>query len=335
MTRQQRLAVLVANPVIFASAFLLLLCLVVGLIEPKFWTPLNIFDIFRNYAAWGIFAVGQTVIMICGGIDVSFTAIATVSMYIIGLLLINQIINSVTYALILAGGIGAILGLINGICIWACKVHPVIVTIATLNIYYNLLIYFTKGRWLYNLPKNYLDFGLSRVFTIIWSGQPTGLSILTLFWIGLAFCTWLWLRYTSFGRRLYAVGGNVEAARRSGLNILSTQLFGYMYAGLLAGIGGFIYGGAAQFIQPNALVGRELDVIAAAILGGASIFGGKGSALGSVLGTLLFAVVRNALILLKIPSYWHSAAVGGIILGATLLAAYQAQAFQRLGISRR
>lgn len=314
---------IIKNQTAFFAGFLILLCVVIGNIEPKFWSLINVFDILRNYASWGIFTVGQTVVLIAGGIDVSFTAIATTAMYLVGILMINRAINSILIAFVLAGSIGCILGLLNGIFVYVCKVHPVIITIATLNVYYNLLIHFTRGRWLYNLPRAYLDFGLVRVFNLQSAGQPTGLSLLTIFWVLIALLTWLWLRHTSIGRKLYAMGGNPEAACRLGVNVFNLQLLAYSYAGALAGIGGFIYGAAAQFIQPNALVGRELDVIAAAILGGASIFGGKGSALTSVLGMLLIGIIRNALILLKIPSYWHAAVIGGVIMGATLLTAYQ------------
>lgn len=315
----------IRNQTIVFIGFLMILSVAIGALETKFWSPINIFDILRNYAAWGIFTVGQVVILIAGGIDVSFTATATIAMYLVGLLMINKVIDSVLVAFVLAASIGGVLGLVNGLFVYICKVHPVIITIATLNLYYNLLIHFTRGRWLYNLPQNYLNFGLARIFRLQWAGQPTGLSLLTIFWMSTAFLTWAWLRYTSIGRKLYALGGNPEAARRLGIGLFSLQLFTYSYAGVLAGVGGFIYGAAAQFIQPNALVGRELDVIAAAILGGASIFGGKGSAIGSILGILLIAIVRNALILLKIPSYWHSAVVGGIVMGATILTAYQAR----------
>jgi len=312
------------NPVVFVFFFSVLLSVIIGFLEPKFWSWVNIFDLLRNYAAWGIFTVAQVIILISGGIDVSFTAIATVAMYLLGLFMLNNTINNLATGFIFVIAIGGILGLINGVFVYLTKVHPVIITIGTLGVYYNLLIHFTRGRWLYNLPSFYLDFGLLRIIQIKTSlGPPTGLSVLTVIWISIALFTWIWLRYTKIGRELFAIGGNIEAARRLGYNIFLLQLFAYTYAGMLSGIGGFVYGAAAQFIQPNAIVGRELDVIAAAILGGASVFGGKGSPLGSVLGTLLLGIVRNALILLKIPSYWHSAVLGGIVIMATLFAALQ------------
>ena len=312
------------NPVVFVFYFTALLSVVIGLLEPKFWSWVNIFDLLRNYAAWGIFTTAQVIILISGGIDVSFTAIATVAMYLLGLFMLNHTINNLMTSFIFVIAIGGILGSINGVFVYLTKVHPVIITIGTLSVYYNLLIHFTRGRWLYNLPSFYLDFGLLRIIQIKTSlGPPTGLSVLTVIWISIAVFTWIWLRYTKIGRKLFAIGGNIEAARRLGYNIFLLQLFAYTYAGILSGIGGFVYGAAAQFIQPNAIVGRELDVIAAAILGGASVFGGKGSPLGSVLGTLLLGIVRNALILLRIPSYWHSAVIGGIVIMATLFVALQ------------
>lgn len=301
--------------------FTIVLGAIVGILQPKFWSLLNIFDLLRNYAAWGIFTIAQTVVLITGGIDVSFTAVATVSLYCTGLMMINFGLQSVFLNALLASLIGCSLGFFNGLIVYLSRVNPVIVTIGTLNLYYNLLIYFTQGKWLYALPNSYLQFGLYRLFTV--GSPPTGLSVLTILWLGLALISWLWLKYTAFGRTLYAVGGNLEAARRAGYRILGVTLFTYCYAGFLNGFGGFAYGAAAQFIQPNALIGRELDVIAAAILGGGSIFGGRGTALGSILGTLLIGVVRNSLILVKVPSYWHSAVIGGIILAATIINAVQ------------
>lgn len=307
------------------------LSLIVGALQPRFWSLLNIFDLLRNYAAWGIFTIAQTVVLITGGIDVSFTAVATVALYVTGLMMINLSIQSVFLSALIASFIGCGLGFFNGLVIYLSRVHPVIVTIGTLNLYYNLLIHFTRGKWLYTLPSSYLQFGLYRLFTV--GSPPTGLSLLTIIWIGLALISWLWLKYTAFGRTFYALGGNLEAARRAGFRILGVMLFTYCYAGLLNGFGGFIYGAAAQFIQPNALVGRELDVLAAAILGGASIFGGRGTVLGSILGTLLIGIVRNSLILVRIPSYWHSAVIGGIILAATIINAVQEH--RKTGLLRR
>jgi len=321
MTGFKQLKKALKSQLAWLLVFTLGLSLIVGFLQPKFWSLLNIFDLLRNYAAWGIFAIAQTIVLITGGIDVSFTAVATFALYCTGLLMINFDLQSVFLGALIASLIGCGLGFFNGLVIYLSKVHPVIVTIGTLNLYYNLLIHFTKGKWLYNLPSSYLQFGLHRLFTV--GSPPTGLSILTILWVGLALISWVWLKYTAFGRTFYAMGGNLEAARRAGFRILGVTLFTYCYAGLLNGFGGFIYGAAAQFIQPNALIGRELDVIAAAILGGASIFGGRGTVLGSILGTLLIGVVRNSLILVKIPSYWHSAVIGGIILAATIINALQ------------
>lgn len=309
------------SQVFWLLVFTIGLCVLIGALEPKFWSALNIFDLLRNYAAWGIFTIAQTIVLITGGIDVSFTAVATCALYITGQMMIKFGIQSVGVSALIACAIGCSLGFCNGIVIYLSKVHPVIITIGMLNIYYNLLIYFTQGKWLYALPSSYLQFGLHRLFTL--GTPPTGLSLLTILWFALALLSWLFLKYTTFGRALYAMGGSLEAARRAGFRILALTIFTYCYAGLLSGFGGFIYGAAAQFIQPNALIGRELDVIAAAILGGASVFGGQGTLFGSILGTLLVGIIRNSLILLKIPSYWHSAVVGGIILIATVVNALQ------------
>ncbi len=308
---------------IYLAFVIIALSTFLSLMNPKFLTFENIFDLLRGNSFLGILALGELVVLISGGIDVSFTAIATVSQYIMGLVISRYYIDNILVAILLPIPIGIALGMVNALLVNYTKVHPVIITISNLNVFYGLLIFFTGGKWIYRFPKSFREFAKLKVLTMVNErGIEYGLSVFTMFWLGVIILTWFLLKYTTIGRKVYAVGGSVEAARRAGINLLKVHLFVYSYMGALAGIASFVQAQLSQIIQPNAIVGKELDVLAAAILGGASVFGGSGSVWGVVLGVLLIGIIKNGLILLRIPAYWHQVIVGGIILvaaGITIL----------------
>uniref|UniRef100_A0A7V4DDG1 ABC transporter permease n=2 Tax=Candidatus Caldatribacterium californiense TaxID=1454726 RepID=A0A7V4DDG1_9BACT len=278
----------------------------------------------RNNSFLGIVALGELVVLISGGIDVSFTAIATVAQYVMGVLITRYAVESVFLAFLIPIPIGIALGAFNAFLVNRTRVHPVIITISNLNVFYGLLMVISKGKWIYGFPAPFRDFARLKVLTLVSEkGVDYGLSIFTVVWFLIAVVTWLILQYLPIGRKVYALGGNSEAARRAGFDIFRIQLFVYCYIGFLSGLAGFVHAELNQMIQPNAIVGRELDVLAAAILGGASVFGGAGSPLGVVLGVLFIAFVKNGLILMKASAYWHQVIMGFIIVLAATLSAYQ------------
>ncbi len=303
---------------------LVILSALLTALNPRFLTLENLFDVLTNYTFLGIMALGELVVLVSGGIDVSFTAIATVAQYVMGWIISTYHIGSVLLAFLIPLPIGVALGAVNAALIHVTKVHPVIITIATLNVFYGLLVFATGGAWIYNLPASFQAFAVLKILRLTdRTGTAYGLSVLTLFWAAAIVLTWFILTYLPVGRKVFAMGGNLEAARRAGFNILRLLLFVYGYIGFLAGVAGFVQAQLAQIVQPNAIVGRELDVLAAAILGGASVFGGTGTVAGTVLGVLLVAVVGNGLILVQVPSYWHNVAIGLIIAIAASVTAYQ------------
>ncbi|WP_438317283.1 ABC transporter permease [Candidatus Caldatribacterium sp. SIUC1] len=309
---------------VYLVGVLLVLSVVLFLLNPKFATLENIFDVLRNNSFLGIVALGELVVLISGGIDVSFTAIATVAQYIMGVLITRYAVESVFLAFLIPIPIGIALGAFNAFLVNRTRVHPVIITISNLNVFYGLLMVISKGKWIYGFPAPFRDFARLKVLTLVSEkGVDYGLSIFTVVWFLIAVVTWLILRYLPIGRKVYALGGNSEAARRAGFDIFRIQLFVYCYIGFLAGLAGFVHAELNQMIQPNAIVGRELDVLAAAILGGASVFGGAGSPLGVVLGVLFIAFVKNGLILMKASAYWHQVIMGFIIVLAATLSAYR------------
>jgi len=205
-----------------------------------------------------------------------------------------------------------------------------------MNIFYGILIMATGGKWIYTLPESFRSFALIQVFTIkTATGSTYGLSIVTVIWFIVLAMTALILRYTVMGRSLYAMGGcgtNRSPALRAGLNVLKIQVFVYAYMGLLAGIAGIVQALLVQTVAPNSTVGKELNVIAAVVLGGTSISGGTGTVLGAVLGVTLLAILNNGLTLMRVPSYWYDVLIGIVIILSVAISALQGRQKKRRAI---
>jgi simple sugar transport system permease protein len=197
------------------------------------------------------------------------------------------------------------------------------VSIATLNIFYGLLVFITGGKYIYSLPDWFGDgiywFEYVDADEISYGINLQILALVTMFTI-----TWLLLNRTNIGRQIYALGGNREAAQRLGFNVFRLNILVYCYMGLTAGVASLIQAQLAQSVAPTVLVGKELDVLAAVVLGGASLMGGVGTVLGTILGLALLAIMQNGLILIGVSSYWSQFFVGFVILlsvSATALSA--------------
>jgi simple sugar transport system permease protein len=302
---------------------IVVLCVIITAVNPSFLTLENLFDLLKSYSFVGILAVGVLFVLISGGIDISFTAVATVAMYVMAVVIIRFGGNMLT-AFVTASVIGIGLGAINALVIYFFNIHSIIATIATLNIYYGLLIVFSGGKWIYALPQWFREFAEIRVFTLTNAdGIAYGLSIITVIWFALLALAWVILRYMRIGRGIYAMGGNPSSARRVGFNIFRLQLFVYSFMGWLAGIAGVILALLVQTVAPNQIVGKELDVLAAVVLGGASLFGGVGTLGGTVLGVALIAIMSNGLTMMRVPSFWYNVFIGLTILISVSFSAYQ------------
>ncbi|HDK27783.1 MAG TPA: ABC transporter permease [Candidatus Atribacteria bacterium] len=299
------------------------LCILFAFSTKEFLTIENFLDLLTNYSFLGIMSAGMLIVLISGGIDLSFTAIATISEYMIALIIINYNGNLLT-AFIVSCCVGIILGSFNGYIIYYFKAPSLIVTIATLNIFYGFIILVTKGRWIYNFPIWFRETPNIFEFT---SGNGTeyriALPVLLLLFIFII--TYILLNHTFLGRKIIAFGGNQEAARRMGFNILHITIFVYAFMGFLAGVGAISHVLIVQTVQANAIVGRELEVIAAVVLGGASLAGGKGTVLGTILGVTLIAIIWNGLVLMGISSYWHQVILGLIIIISVTSSAYSSR----------
>ncbi len=315
-----------------SETYLLLVILAISgmitVVNPSFFSLENMFDLLKSNAFIGILAVGLLVVLISGGIDISFAAVATVAEYLTTLAVIRWT-GSILTAFLIAALIGIVLGLCNALLIYRFKIPTVIATIATMNVFYGILIMATGGKWIYALPEVFASFADIRLFTLVGeNGSHYGLSIITVIWIGVILLTAFILRYTITGRGIYAMGGcgaDLGPAERAGFNVFRIHLFIYAYMGFLAGVAGVVQALLVQTVAPNSIVGKELNVIAAVILGGAGIAGGTGSVTGTVLGVALLAILGNGLTLMRIPSYWYEILIGGVILLSVILNALQAR----------
>jgi simple sugar transport system permease protein len=211
------------------------------------------------------------------------------------------------------------------------KLPTLIVTLGTLSLFRGAVLFFVGSDY-YNtaeMPPGIIDYARASVFTVQTGTGTTGLHPAFYILLVAVIVVWLVLRYTMLGRSFYAMGGAREAAERSGFNITRNQFIIYGFVGLLSGLGGMVVAALFRQANPFSIVGTELDVIAAVVLGGASIAGGRGSVLGTLLGVLLITIVNNSLILLGIPSEWQKAVVGFLILIGAGIPMIQARFTQR------
>lgn len=313
---------------------IVILAVIMSIVNPNFFTVENLFDILRSYSFIGVLSVGVLVVLLSGGLDISFTAIATVAQYVMAVTLSRHPEVSPLLVILIPLVIGIALGSINAMLIYFLNAPPVIVTISTLNVFFGILQFISKGKWIYSFPEWFQNLSGVHIFRLLNpDGIEFGLSVLTLIWFGCILIALLILRYMKLGRKVYALGGNIDAAKRAGLNIFRLQLFVYCFMGFVAGIASLIQALLAQTVAPNAIMGRELEVIAAVVLGGASLAGGRGTLLGTFLGVSLVAVIGNGLTLMKVSSYWHKVFIGLVIIISVSITALQQQIVQRRALN--
>lgn len=309
------------------AGVILLFCLIATLSDPRFFTITTVSDLLRAAIVIGILAVGAMLVLVSGGIDVSFTAVAVFAMYSSTLLSLG-IWPDMPWPLIflIAVVIGAALGAINGFFIAFLGLPTLIVTLGTLSIFRGFLLTFIGSQRISDLPPAMRDFSRG----VLARGTTDAGNFYSIPWSALALLfviilTWFILNKTMLGRSIYAIGGSVESARRIGINVRWTQFFVYVYVGALAGLAGIIHGSVGRMADPFSLVGLELSVIAAVVLGGARLIGGYGTLIGTILGVALIVIVQNSLIVVGIPTTWQSVTIGALILLGTGVPAYRAK----------
>lgn len=279
-----------------------------------FFSLENLFNLLTSYAFVGILAAGLVVVLVAGSIDISMTATASIAQYL-AIFVVSQYDLGWPVLLGIAVGTGLLLGLFNAALVTWLRISSIIVTIALLNVYFGLLMFFTKGDPINVLPEWYAE-SMSWVIAGADTNNPLILNMQILGLVLAFIMSWFLLNRLSVGRQLRALGGNAEAAKRVGFNQLRLNMVAYGFLGVMAGLASLVQAQASQSVVPNALVGRELDVLAAVVLGGASLTGGTGSVLGTVLGLMLLALLQNGLILLGVSSFWIQFCTGFVFLVA-------------------
>lgn len=279
----------------------ILVFLFFGLQSSRFFQIENISNIIKNAAFTGIVAVGMTFVLLTGGIDLSVGSNIYLSALFAGLFMQGG--HEVVPGLMLALAVGVIFGAINAFCVVKLKIAPFVVTLATSVAGRGLGTAITESHAI-DYPRSVLDFGVSSVM-----GVPVPIIVFTL----VVIIAHVVLTRSQFGRQLYAVGNDVEAAKKAGINTDRTIFFAYIISGLCAAMGGFVLiAQIGRLTQPFG-EGKELEVIAAAVLGGASLYGGIGSALGPVIGSVLIQMVQIGLVFTAVNIYLQPMIQAGII----------------------
>ncbi|ABC23100.1 ABC transporter permease [Rhodospirillum rubrum] len=308
------------------GAILLGAMVLIGFINPAFWHLDNLFSLLRSNVIIGIMALGVLLVMISGGIDVSFPAFAVAAMYLTikGMILLGY--DGVVLPLIVATLMGAAFGAVNAFFVHKIRMIPLIVTLGTGSMVRGFLLG-VVGTSMINIdkmPRALIDFAKQDAISMRNAdGTTYGLTAMVLVYIGLAILIGWILRHTMIGRGIYAYGGDKEAASRAGFNTGAIVFFVYCTAGALAGFAGLLHGGMIWLANPRDFVGLELDVIAAVVLGGASIFGGRGGVVGTMLGVFMLVMIKNSLIILKVDTTWQRVVVGIVIVIATAITAWR------------
>lgn len=298
---------------------ILILWLIFGLINPDIISLANVFSLIRSSIVPAIFALACMLIIISGGIDMSFYAVGSFSAYFVTKFLADREMNNISIWIIFAAAIVIAIGLeiINWLFIDRMELPPFIVTIGTQGLFKGFLLAFVSTTYINSLPKAMTALGKSSLVTTTDSyGIAYNLHGTVIVVILLYILLYFLLEKTMFGRKLYAIGIDVSAARRAGINVSKIRLLTYMLTGILCAIGGVIHTCMGRMAVPMSsdLVGQELLVIAAVMIGIGNGKRASGTVLGTLLGVILLKLISNNLILLKVPSYWQNAVTGVVII---------------------
>jgi simple sugar transport system permease protein len=273
-----------------------------------------------------IVAMGLLLVVISGGIDVSFTSIAIFGGYVATKLMMSTGIDNIFFGLLIACLIGLGLGLINAVFIHVTKMEPFIITLGTSSLFHGVVTTFvgTKNIGSLDIPSSITNFGEAKLFHLADGfGGVMGLSVFFVIILIVVVLTWFILHKTMLGKSIFALGCSAETAKRAGFSIWKTHLFIYGYMGVLSGIMGMLYIAEVNGCNPVTLVGTELMVIAAVIIGGARVSGGQGTIYGTILGVTIMYIMKNTLIFLGFTSSWNDLFLGVILLFSIIMTSYQ------------
>ena len=297
--------------------FLIVLMAVFAIAEPRFLTPLNLFNVLRQVSIYGLLAIGMTFVILTAGIDLSVGSLVAFAGLVAAAIAKGGIANRFTVgegqdvlgygwqlAALAAIAVGIAGGILQGFAITRLKVPPFVVTLGGMSAFRGMALLFASGGPISGFPPDYAWWGQGRIGPV-----PVPVIIFLVF----ALLAHIVLRYTRYGRQVYAVGGNPEAARLSGLNVRRVTLSVYVIMGFFAGLAAFVLSARLNSAEAVAGTGYELTVIASVVIGGTSLFGGVGSIFGTVIGTILIGVLLNGLVLMNVSSYVQQIIIGVII----------------------
>lgn len=288
----------------------------IGVWNPLFLSAANFFDIIRGSIVYCLMALGVLIVLISGNVDISFVAIAAMTSYATHLFLLHLgYSGGITLYLLLATGMGFLLGLSLGVVATHFHLPVFYVSLGYQTLWYGFTLFFLGRNINFKLPRGLVGFYSRFLFRVQdpVAGEA-GLHVSVLYLAVVALFVFCLLRYTTFGRGLYALGGNVEAAIRAGFNVESITAMALALSGVLAAVAGVVQGAYSRAFNPVLFMGQDLDVIAAVVLGGAAITGGRGSVIGAILGVFLVQVLNRGLIFLGVSAEWQRMVTGLVLI---------------------
>lgn len=289
---------------------LILLVIIISALNSAFLEPSNLFNLLRQVSINGLIAFGMTFVILTGGIDLSVGSTLALSSAMIAILMVLGMDSIV--ALLIGCIFGAILGAINGLLITVGKMAPFIATLATMTVFRGVTLVITDGNPITNLNGSY-------AFQLFGRGYFLGVPVPAVTMFITFIILYIVLHKTIFGRQTYAMGGNEKAAFISGIKVNKLKVMIYSLAGLMSAMAGAILTSRLNSAQPTAGMSYELDAIAAVVLGGTSLTGGKGRILGTLIGVLIIGVLNNGLNLLGVSSFYQQVVKGVVIIIAVLI----------------
>ena len=309
---------------------LIVLCIIIQILSPSFLTAKSIQDMLKNNAVIMIMSLGMLCVLLIGGIDISITSTLAVSGMAVGMLLKYNVIHNTFLLFFIAILIGAVCGAAIGLVVSKGNVLPIIATMGFMYIYRGFAYLIAKSQWA--SAENLGDFKNFALEKELGLGLLNNVIVIVLFCYIIFFAVMKWSRT---GRKIYAVGSNPEAAAISGINTMKIKLIVYTVMGMLSGLCGALAVAVYSSAQPNMLYGKEMDVIAACVIGGVSMSGGRGTVAGALLGSLILAVIAKALPLVGIDSIVQNTVKGGIILAVIILNVVAQRMMQKKNLERR
>ncbi|MEW5826093.1 MAG: ABC transporter permease [Candidatus Bipolaricaulota bacterium] len=287
----------------------LLVCVIIASIRPVFLSVDNIFNVIRQVSMIGIMSVGMTFVILSADIDLSVGSVAGVCGALTAGLMVRQGLPPLA-AILVPLPIAALMGWVMGIIITKAKVHSFVVSLGMMSIARGLALVYTKGLSIGNLPKSFGVLGGGMVGPI-----PVPVIIFAVFMV----LGYLVLTRTPFGRAVYAIGGNQEAARLSGIKVDRYRIVNFVICSTLAGFAGIILASRTRSAWPAAATGWELDVISAVVIGGTSFFGGRGGMVGTLIGALFLGVLRNGANLIGVSPFYQQILIGALVVTAVVI----------------